>query len=196
MSNWSEPFIPTKSGQGPEGVSIETHDIRLVYDDDRLCDGVWGGEPMWAKGLKYRYRPRAATATLPDPDGWWYYVPQKLGEGPQGVTHLTHQIQGGHGKREDIQNPDWNVGAVYRYRPRTGTTKPSGADGSAYYDLTIKGVTISCNDVIDALGLNFNSGNEFKAIWRDGRKQGVDRRYDLEKRVYFATRELENHNND
>ncbi len=70
MSNWSEPFIPTKTGQGPEGVSIETHDIRLVYDDGSLCDGVWGGEPMWAKGLKYRYLPRNPPATYEQVVAW------------------------------------------------------------------------------------------------------------------------------
>ena len=134
MNNWSEPFIPTKTGQGPEGVSNETHEIE---------------------------------ARLADHCPWSF-----------------------------CELPMWFTTCQYRYRVRTGTTTPSGADGSAYYDLTIKGVTISCNDVIDALGLNFNSGNEFKAIWRDGRKTGVDRRYDLEKRVYFATRELENHKDD
>lgn len=65
----------------------------------------------------------------------------------------------------------------------------SGADGSGYYDITINGVTISCNDVIDALDMNFNTGEAFKALWRCGRKPGTPRSYDLDKVVYFATRE-------
>ncbi len=154
MSNWSKPFIPNKTGQGPEGVSIETHEIERRY----YIDYPWMSVEYpctWDQGWFYRYRPHGIVVT----------------------DQFTHR---------------WGPAQ----RMTTTATTPSGADGSAYYDLTIKGVTISCNDVIDALGLNFNSGNEFKAIWRDGRKQGVDRRYDLEKRVYFAKRELENHNND
>lgn len=65
----------------------------------------------------------------------------------------------------------------------------SGADGSSYYDLQINGVTVSCNDVIDALGLNFNRGNILKAIWRMGKKPGTDEKYDLDKIVYYAIRE-------
>lgn len=65
----------------------------------------------------------------------------------------------------------------------------SGSDGSSYYDITINGVTISCNDVIDALDMNFNQGEAFKALWRCGRKPGVPKSYDLDKVVYFAGRE-------
>lgn len=65
----------------------------------------------------------------------------------------------------------------------------SGADGSSYYDIEINGVTVSCNDVIDALGLNFNMGNILKAAWRLGKKPGVSKEYDLDKIVYFAQRE-------
>lgn len=66
---------------------------------------------------------------------------------------------------------------------------PSGADGSSYYDIHINGVTVSCNDVIDALGLSFNHGEMFKAAWRCGRKVGTSRVYDLDKVLYFAKRE-------
>lgn len=65
----------------------------------------------------------------------------------------------------------------------------SGADGSSYYDLQINGVTVSCNDVIDALGMNFNMGEAFKALWRCGRKPGTSKKYDLDKVVRFAQRE-------
>ena len=64
----------------------------------------------------------------------------------------------------------------------------SGKNGN-YYDITINGQTISCNDVIDALGLNFNHGELFKAAWRLGKKPGTSAEYDLDKIIYFANRE-------
>lgn len=67
--------------------------------------------------------------------------------------------------------------------------KVSGADGSGYYDIVINGTLISCNDVIDALDLNFNQGEAFKALWRMGRKPGVPKSYDADKVEYFAKRE-------
>lgn len=53
-----------------------------------------------------------------------------------------------------------------------------------------------CNDIIEALGMNYAEGNAFKAIWRscaartlgkskDGYKDGV---YDAEKVVFFGKR--------
>lgn len=69
------------------------------------------------------------------------------------------------------------------------SAKVSGADGSPYYDITVNGTVVSCNDVIDALGLNFNRGEAFKALWRCGRKPGVPEAYDLDKAAYFTARE-------
>lgn len=65
----------------------------------------------------------------------------------------------------------------------------SGSDGSGYYDTTINGHTVSCNDVIDALDLNFNMGEALKALWRNGRKPGVSRKYDLDKAAHYTARE-------
>ena len=74
--------------------------------------------------------------------------------------------------------------------PITGQNLPSGKDGSPYYDITLPcGTVVSCNDVIDALDMNFNTGEAFKALWRKGRKHSVPASYDLDKVVYFATRE-------
>lgn len=55
-----------------------------------------------------------------------------------------------------------------------------------------------CNDIIEALGMNYAEGNAFKAIWRScaakqlglskqGYKDGV---YDAEKVVFFGNRML------
>lgn len=69
-------------------------------------------------------------------------------------------------------------------------SKPCGADGSPYYDITLPcGTIVSCNDVIDELNMNFNTGEAFKALWRKGRKPTVPTSYDLDKAIYFATRE-------
>ena len=80
------------------------------------------------------------------------------------------------------QSPDNNT-------PNGG--KLSGSDGSEYYDIILPcGTKVSCNDVIDALGMNFNTGEAFKGLWRKGRKPTVPASYDLSKTVYYASREL------
>lgn len=55
-----------------------------------------------------------------------------------------------------------------------------------------------CNDIIEALGMNYAEGNAFKAIWRscaarlgkskDGYRDGL---YDAEKVVFFGKRMVE-----
>lgn len=63
----------------------------------------------------------------------------------------------------------------------------SGADGS-YYKLP-EGAT-ELQDIIEAKKMNFARGNIMKSIYRMGEKDGVDEIYDLEKIIFFATREL------
>ena len=77
----------------------------------------------------------------------------------------------------------------------------------SYYDVTIeewtnsdhqqdKPVTVSCNDIIEALGMNYAQGNAFKALWRiaaakQGKmKKGNNTKYDAEKIVFFGERIL------
>jgi hypothetical protein len=57
--------------------------------------------------------------------------------------------------------------------------------------------TAECNDIIEALGMNYAEGNSFKALWRScaartlGKlKEGGDAVYDAEKNVFFANRIL------
>ena len=78
---------------------------------------------------------------------------------------------------------------------------------SSYYDVTIETwtnpkhqrdepVTICCNDIIEALDMNYAQGNAFKAIWRiaaakQGKlKKGNTTLYDAEKNVFFGDRIL------
>lgn len=75
---------------------------------------------------------------------------------------------------------------------------------SDYYKIYIKNPTTlevgywaECNDIIEALGMDFSEGNAFKAIWRKARaRQGVKKKgydngvYDSEKVVFFGERML------
>ena len=51
-----------------------------------------------------------------------------------------------------------------------------------------------CNDIIEALGMNFAEGNAFKALWRRAAarkgngKPGTSSLYDAEKVVFFGQR--------
>ncbi len=62
-------------------------------------------------------------------------------------------------------------------------------------------VVIECNDIIEALNMNYACGNVFKAIWRicaaaQGKlKKGNDTIYDAEKAVFFSNRIHEQHTN-
>lgn len=91
-------------------------------------------------------------------------------------------------------------------KPLTGEqqVEPEYTGGSvSYYKVDIKDpisnpvpYVVECGDVIEALGMDFNEGNAFKAIWRKcaartlnkakaGYKDGL---YDSEKVVYFGER--------
>lgn len=56
--------------------------------------------------------------------------------------------------------------------------------------------TAECNDIIEALGMNYAEGNAFKAIWRRcaaknlglGKAGYKDGKYDAEKVVFFGSR--------
>jgi hypothetical protein len=89
----------------------------------------------------------------------------------------------------DTTNPlavqEYTGGSVSYYRVKI--TNPT-SDIDAY--------TAECNDIIEALGMNYAEGNAFKAIWRRcaARTLGVakagykDGLYDAEKVVFFGER--------
>lgn len=78
---------------------------------------------------------------------------------------------------------------------------------SSYYTLEVKNTTsgiaaytAECNDIIEALGMNFAEGNAFKALWRRAAqrtlgkvKKGADADglYDAEKVEFFGKRLVE-----
>ena len=75
---------------------------------------------------------------------------------------------------------------------------------SDYYKVFVKNPTTldkpyeaECNDIIEALQMNFAEGNAFKAIWRKAKaRQGVKKKgydngvYDSEKVIFFGERML------
>lgn len=82
--------------------------------------------------------------------------------------------------------------------------KPEYTGGSvSYYTVVITTPTTpgrpsyraECNDIIEALGMNYAEGNAFKAIWRKcaarqglGKAGYIDGLYDSEKVVFFGGR--------
>lgn len=90
----------------------------------------------------------------------------------------------------------------HRTPPKEGEKSGGSVD---YYQVcienpTTKGrdkYTAECNDIIEALGMNYAEGNAFKAIWRScaertlgKKKAGGNAVYDAEKMVFFSQRVL------
>lgn len=81
---------------------------------------------------------------------------------------------------------------------------------SSYYRVKIDRPTTStnlpytaeCNDIIEALGMDYAEGNIFKALWRRAaartlgkHKRGNNGLYDAEKMVFFSQRVLDRERN-
>lgn len=85
------------------------------------------------------------------------------------------------------EQPDEYTGSSVSYY-KVSITNPVNPDAVPY--------EAECNDIIEALGMNFAEGNAFKAIWRScaarkcgNRKKGYDNGlYDAEKVVFFGQR--------
>lgn len=79
------------------------------------------------------------------------------------------------------------------------TTEEYTGGSSSYYDIEIGGTTVKCLDIIEALGMTYNEGNIFKAVWRIAaakkgkKKKGNNFYYDSEKIVFFGERLMEEH---
>lgn len=91
---------------------------------------------------------------------------------------------------------------------RVALPENSGAHG-AYYELTIQrpksggaAYKAECQDIIEALKMDFNEGNAFKALWRRAagrlgnvKKGNEDPLYDAQKIKFYGTRILEQEEN-
>lgn len=97
----------------------------------------------------------------------------------------------------------------YTPEPIYDTTKLTGGS-SDYYEVEVKkptkkyrcSYTAECNDIIEALNLNFAEGNIMKALWRrakarmGGGKVGTTSLYDAEKCQFFSERLVEQEKED
>lgn len=95
---------------------------------------------------------------------------------------LTEQHQ-----KDVAESPEYSGGSVNYYKVEI---KDPTTDG-------VKPYTAECNDIIEALGMNYAEGNAFKAIWRRAaqetlglRKAGAkdDGLYDAQKVEFFGKR--------
>ena len=104
-----------------------------------------------------------------------------------------------------------NVAGCQRSADDTGPLVPSPiytGGSSDYYKVTINKTTTpyalpytaECNDIIEALGMNFAEGNAFKALWRRAAQRTLgltkagakpDGLYDAEKVEFFGKRLVE-----
>lgn len=68
MSDW-QMWQPSRDGEAPQGVSIKTHEIRIIDTIGKTVHCTY--DPAWVAGryYEYRYRPRS-TPALPDSDGY------------------------------------------------------------------------------------------------------------------------------
>ena len=105
------------------------------------------------------------------------------------------------------KDPLSRVTKLMSINPMNGPVVPKEqytGGSSDYYKVFVKNPTTleepyeaECNDIIEALQMNFAEGNAFKAIWRKAKaRQGVKKKgydkgvYDSEKVVFFAERML------
>lgn len=105
--------------------------------------------------------------------------------------------------------PDATKEVAYTSKRSTDTTPPKLTGSfTNYYLVTVKypqrttqpPYQAECEDIITALGMTFDQGCEFKALWRTasaalgngkpGRSYLDQAIYDAEKRIHYATRDL------
>ena len=86
----------------------------------------------------------------------------------------------------EVSATEYTGGSVSYYR--VNIDRPTSVDVPAYM--------AECNDIIEALGMNYAEGNAFKAIWRraaartlgKAKKGYTDGLYDAEKVEFFGRR--------
>ena len=106
-------------------------------------------------------------------------------DNPEHPTNLKCPLVSAVKKSEE---PEYTGGSVNYYKVEI---KNPTSEGVAPY-------TVECNDIIEAMGMNYAEGNAFKAIWRKcaarngkAKKGYTDGLYDAEKVVFFGQRMVE-----
>lgn len=101
---------------------------------------------------------------------------------------LKHYTEEGVEADDQKTEPEYTGGSVNYYKVQVDN--PTTEGNSPYL--------AECNDIIEALGMNYAEGNAFKALWRRAAaRQGVQKKgytdglYDAEKVVFFGQRLVE-----
>lgn len=117
------------------------------------------------------------------------------------MAHTPDEAAGAtEGKGHPITLADLKRDVITRYEASTKLTGGS----SDYYKVRVASptsgndaYTAECNDIIEALGMNYAEGNAFKAVWRRAAlrmgkgKPGSTLLYDSEKVEFFGKRLVE-----
>ena len=99
---------------------------------------------------------------------------------------FTRWLQDQH-QKEVAESPEYSGGSVNYYKVEIKDPTTEG----------VQPYTAECNDIIEALGMNYAEGNAFKALWRRAaqetlglRKAGAkeDGLYDAQKVEFFGKR--------
>lgn len=176
-----------------EWADNETHAAVVDEDGGYVIQFTTGGAPIW-NGRSYTILGDGC-----GPDVYW------RNEDPidaQGLASAPENM---------CSREDWQAArAAYlaSVQPeRDAPAQPEYTGGSvSYYTVHIANPTTEgrepydaeCNDIIEALGMDYAEGNVFKAIWRRAAaRQGLAKRgytdglYDAEKIVFFGKRLVE-----
>ena len=108
---------------------------------------------------------------------------------PNNAGTLKHPVSaGGKSEGSETPEPEYTGGSVNYYKVEI--KNPTSKCVAPY--------TVECNDIIEAMGMNYAEGNAFKAIWRKcaarngkAKKGYTDGLYDAEKVVFFGQRMVE-----
>jgi hypothetical protein len=191
-TGWPIRFL-TKHGyeNGHAPLSLQSE---LPRDSDGYY--IWSGGDCpvpgdWIVEVKLRDADAAIAATA---DNFTWFHDQEGGNIIGFRVIRTGEVD----VQEVSREAGWNVGIEFQGPEYTGGSV-------SYYRVSVaKPTTIKepydaeCNDIIEALGMNYAEGNAFKAIWRRcaarqgkakaGYKDGL---YDAEKVVFFGGRMVE-----
>lgn len=139
----------------------------------------------------------------------------KNGEYTSKVKKLTEKFKSAKKESADIKTISFEEAEEYweKVKSSGGINASLGCDGDEYtggsvnyYKLLVERPTnlpesyeVECNDIIEALDMNYAEGNAFKAIWRKcaAKKFGIKKKgydnglYDSEKVVFFGERMVE-----
>jgi hypothetical protein len=160
----------------------------LHYKAERMAESV--AQTLAESGLKTREDSAKAA-----------HVPCK--EEIEADDAATRAIERHHWLRQEGSSFENTSGTLYLktspdLNPFTlSTTTPLTGGSSDYYKLVLENERqVECQEIIEALNLNFSEGNILKALWRQAAKRlgngkaGTTAKYDREKIVFFGNRLL------